>query len=194
MDSRCRHARMGCRRSAGRHADVPRDRFEQSGLFRVERGRARLCTAPARYALSKIDVFALFDDTGSFEPIIPTLANLFLQLVGEVEAGLPAVDFGFGVGRFEDYGGPGFGFGGESMNGRPFLLDQPIVTSADAGGDDARNQLIVDALSRTAPGNGGDGPEAALEGLYQIATGAGFDGDGHGPGTRPGGPQPPPFL
>src|SRR5262245_24693745 len=127
---------MGCRRGAGRHADVPRDRFEQSGLFRVERGRARLCTAPARHALSKIDVFALFDDTGSFEPIIPTLGNLFLQLVGEVEAALPGVDFGFGVGRFEDYGGPGFGFGGESMNGRPFLLDQPIVTSADAGGDD----------------------------------------------------------
>src|SRR5262245_45132713 len=43
----------------------------------------------------------------SFEPIIPTLGNLFLQLVGEVEAALPGVDFGFGVGRFEDYGGPG---------------------------------------------------------------------------------------
>ena len=105
---------------------------------------------------------------------------MFLLLAGELEAALPGVDFGFGVGRFEDYGGPGFGFGAESMNGRPFILDQPIVTSADAGGVDARNKLITDALSRSAPGNGGDGPEAALEGLYQVATGAGFDGDGDG--------------
>src|SRR5262249_25793976 len=106
------------------------------------------------------------------------------------KAALPGVDFGFGVGRFEDYGGPGFGVGGESRSGRPFLLDQPIVTSADAGGDDARNQLIVDALSRTAPGNGGDGPEAALEGLFQVATGAGFVGDGDGSTTGQGGAQP----
>lgn len=64
------------------------------------------------------------------------------------------------------------------------------MTSADAGGDDARNQLIVDALSRTAPGNGGDGPEAALEGLFQVATGAGFVGDGDGSTTGQGGAQP----
>ncbi len=76
------------------------------------------------------------------------------------------------------------------MNGRPFLLDQPIVTSADAGGADARNKLIVDALSRSAPGDGGDGPEATLEGLYQVATGAGFDGDGDGSTTGQGGAQP----
>src|SRR5262249_14784837 len=99
------------------------------------------------------------------------------------------VEFGFGVGRFEDYGGPGFGFGSESMNGRPFILDQPIVTSADAGGADARNKLIVDALARSAPGNGGDGAAGPPEGLDPVATGAGFDGDGDGSTTGLGGAQ-----
>ena len=144
---------------------------------------------PPATTATRIDFFGLFDDTTSFEPIIPTLGDVFLLLVGELEAALPGVEFGFGVGRFEDYGGPGFGFGSESMNGRPFILDQPIVTSADAGGADARNKLIVDALARSAPGNGGDGPEAALEGLYQVATGAGFDGDGDGSTTGMGGAQ-----
>lgn len=31
-----------------------------------------------------------------------------------------------------------------------------------------------------APGFGGDGPEIAIEGLYQLASGSGFDGDGDG--------------
>ncbi len=144
---------------------------------------------PPAATATKIDFFGLFDDTSSFEAIIPTLADVFTVFVGELEAALPGVEFGFGVGRFEDYGGPGFSFGSESMNGRPFILDQPIVTSADAGGADARNKLITDALSRSAPGNGGDGPEAALEGLYQVATGAGFDGDGDGSTTGQGGVQ-----
>src|SRR5262245_26281605 len=138
----------------------------------------RVCVQ--RPAVSKIDFFGLFDDTTSFEPIVPTLAGVFTLLVPELEAAFPGVDFGFGVGRFEDYGGPGFGFGGESMNGRPFTLNQPIVTTAAAGSAEARNALITDALARSAPGNGGDAPEAALEGLYQLATGAGFDGNGDG--------------
>ena len=121
----------------------------------------RVCVQlPPAVTATKIDFFGLFDDTGSFQDIVPTLGEVFTLLVGELETALPGVDFGFGVGRFEDYGGPGFGFGGESMNGRPFILNQPIVTSADAGGADARNKLITDALARSAPGNGGDGPEA----------------------------------
>jgi hypothetical protein len=135
---------------------------------------------PPATTANKIDFFGLFDDTSSFQDIVPTLAAVFTQLVGELETALPGVDFGFGVGRFEDYGGPGFGFGGESQSGRPFTLNQPIVTAAAAGSAAARNQLIVDALGRSAPGNGGDAPEAALEALYQVAMGAGFDGNGDG--------------
>ena len=67
--------------------------------------------------------------------------------------------------------------------GRPFILNQPILTAGDAGGERERNALIGAALGRTAPGFGGDGPETALEGLYQVATGLGFDGDGDGSTT-----------
>ncbi len=38
----------------------------------------------------------------------------------------------------------------------------------------------MQALSRSAPGGGGDGPESLIEALYQLATGAGFDGDNDG--------------
>ncbi len=162
-----------------------------SPLCSMSSAVTRVCIQlPPATTASKIDFFGLFDDTTSFQDIVPTLAGVFSVLVGELETALPGVDFAFGVGRFEDYGGPGFGFGGESMNGRPFTLNQPIVDSVDAGSAEARNELITDALMRSAPGNGGDGPEAALEGLYQVAAGAGFDGDGDGSTTGLGGLQP----
>src|SRR5215510_5474744 len=138
-------------------------------------------TLPPAAVVDKVDVFFLFDDTGSFAGFVPTVTSIFSGLVTSLEAALPGVNFGFGVGRFEDYGGPGAGFSGEDSEGRPFTLNQPIVTAATAGNPAARDTLISAALSRTAPGFGGDGPESAIaEGLFQVATGAGFDGDGNG--------------
>ena len=63
-----------------------------------------------------------------------------------------------------------------------------IVTESDAvDGGTTLNDLIVAALGRTAPGFGGDGPESAIaEGLFQLATGIGFDGDGDGSNTGSG--------
>jgi len=136
-------------------------------------------TLPEESIIENVDVCFLFDDTGSFASFVPTVTGIFADLVADLELALPAVEFGFCVGRFEDYGGPGTGFSGEYASGRPFILNQPVVTSADAGGDTARDALINTALSNTAPGYGGDGPESAIgEGLCQLATGVGFDGDG----------------
>jgi hypothetical protein len=131
---------------------------------------------PAGSVIDKVDVFLLFDDTGSFAGTVPQVTQIFSQLVTQLQTALPQVSFGFGVGRFEDYGGPGSSFSGEFTTGRPFILNQPIITS------DIPNflSLINSALNRTAPGFGGDGPEANLEALMQIATGRGFDGDGNG--------------
>ncbi|MGH8585695.1 MAG: hypothetical protein ACREWE_05770 [Gammaproteobacteria bacterium] len=138
-------------------------------------------TLPPDAVSEKVDVFFLFDDTGSFAPFVRTVTSIFSGLVGDLETALPGVEFGFGVGRFEDYGGPGTGFSGEAPTGRPFTLNQPIITAADADGAPARDALINAALDRTAPGGGGDGPESAVaEGLLQTATGIGFDGDGNG--------------
>lgn len=131
---------------------------------------------PAGSVIDKVDVFLLFDDTGSFAGTVPSVTQIFSQLVGQLQTALPQVSFGFGVGRFEDYGGPGASFSGEVSTGRPFILNQPIITPEVAN----FLPLINSALNRTAPGFGGDGPEGNIEALKQIATGSGFDGDGNG--------------
>ncbi|QRK10005.1 terpene cyclase/mutase family protein [Archangium violaceum] len=131
---------------------------------------------PAGSVIDKVDVFLLFDDTGSFAGTAPTVTQIFSQLVGQLQTELPQVSFGYGVGRFEDFGGPGTSFSNESSAGRPFTLNQPIITP------DVPQflNLINSALARSAPGGGGDGPETSIEALAQIATGSGFDGNGNG--------------
>ena len=137
-------------------------------------------TLPEGTTTNKVDVFLLFDDTGSYAGFVSSTAAVFEDVIDDLEAALPTVEFGFGIGRFEDYHG-GSGFSGETTSGRPFILNQPIVTAADAGGDAARDGLITTALGQTAPGFGGDGPESAIaEGLFQVAEGIGFDGNGDG--------------
>ncbi len=138
--------------------------------------------------ITKVDIFLLFDDTGSFSAFAPTVKDIFTDLVDGIETGLPGVDVGFGVGRFEDYGGPGWDFCSNHsvhcvddfprrVNGRPFFLNQPIVTSATAGGSSQRDTLILNALDQSGPGTGGDDPESHIEALWQIINGSGFDGN-----------------
>ncbi len=126
---------------------------------------------PAQLPL--VDVFLLFDDTGSFKGTAPQLASAFPQLIDNLRRSLTNVDLGFGVGRFEDYGGNN---NWTASVDRPFILNQPILPASMPGMRDA----IVQALSRTAPGDGGDDPESLIEALYQVATGLGFDGNGDG--------------
>ncbi|MEX0761513.1 MAG: hypothetical protein WD208_11410 [Dehalococcoidia bacterium] len=147
---------------------------EGSHEFQVE------IALPESAVTGQVDVFFLSDDTGSFAAFASDLAALFGPVVEALETDLPEVDFGFGVGRFEDYGGPGTGFSLEDETGRPFILNQPIITVEDAGGESERDDFITDAFGREAPGFGGDIPETALEALHQAATGTGFDADGDG--------------
>ena len=126
---------------------------------------------PAQLPL--VDVFLLFDDTGSFKSTAPQLASAFPKLIDNLRNSLTNVDLGFGVGRFEDYGGSNIW---TSSVDRPFILNQPILPASMPGMRDA----IVQALSRTAPGDGGDDPESLIEALYQVATGLGFDGNNDG--------------
>lgn len=119
-----------------------------------------------------VDVFLLFDDTGSFSGTAPKVKEVFPEIIAQLTAALPNINFGFGVGRFEDYGG----------NNLPFILNQPIVSTETEGFWGSIDQ----ALNRTAPGNGGDTPESLIEALYQLATGAGFDGNYNGTTTDSG--------
>ncbi|MCA9249009.1 MAG: cadherin-like domain-containing protein, partial [Planctomycetales bacterium] len=125
-----------------------------------------------------VDVFLLFDDTGSFTTNSPIVRAAFPEIITTLQGLLPGVDLGFGVGRLEEYGG----FGGENPNGRPFTLNQPIVAASNPG----FSASIQAALDRTAPGFGGDAPETDIEALYQLVTGLGFDGNNNGTTTDSG--------
>ncbi len=143
-------------------------------------------TLPHGSVTGSVDVFLLFDDTGSFTTLAPQVREVFADLVSSLETVLPEVDFAFGVGRFEDYGGPGSGFSRGRSSDRPFILNQPII----AADDPSFAALIEQALGRSAPGNGGDTPEASIaDGLLQVATGRGFDGNGDGRMTGADGSQ-----
>ncbi len=130
---------------------------------------------------NEVDIVLLLDDTGSFNGFVQPVEGMFGNLVTSLQAALPAVSFGFGVARFEDYGGPGIVFSSDLQTARPFLLDQPIVTAATAAADGTSlNTLITTAFGEQGQGTGGDTPEPDFEALYQLATGAGFDGNGNG--------------
>ena len=130
-------------------------------------------TLPNTGALTNlVDVFLLFDDTGSFTNNSPIVQAAFPEIMAQLQAALPGIDLGFGVGRFEEYAN----FAYEYSTGRPFILNQPIVAASTPGYDVA----IQAALNRTTPGYGGDQPETDIEALYQLVTGVGFDGNNNG--------------
>ena len=136
-------------------------------------------TLPANFsATPKVDVFLLIDDTDSIEDNVPAIVDQFPVVQQLLQNRFPQISFAYGVGRFEDYAN----FAGELPQGRPFILNQPIITTNTPGFSDA----MTAALQRMAPGLGGDYPESMLEALYQVATGAGFDGDGNGNTTESG--------
>ncbi|MCA9246155.1 MAG: hypothetical protein KDA42_03540, partial [Planctomycetales bacterium] len=135
-------------------------------------------TLPTTGALTDmVDVFLLFDDTGSFTYNSPIVRAAFPNIISELQTRLPGIDLGFGVGRLEEYGN----FAAEYSTGRPFVLNQPIISSSPTGYADADVQASIQAaLDRVAPGYGGDRPETVIEALYQMVTGAGFDGNDNG--------------
>jgi len=178
------------------------------GLRRALLGLAALLAAALpvhaqQGAAQKVDILFLIDDTVSFVPFQSELSQVVSDLIVSLENSRPGVDFAFGVTRFADYGGPGWDYCAAlpdrpcsadrdlRINGRPFILNQPIVNATTAGSREQRNTLVADAFARTNPFDwGGDDPEAVLEALLQVATGRGFDGDGDGATTGTGGAQP----
>ncbi len=130
-------------------------------------------TLPNTGALTNVvDVFLLFDDTGSFVNNSPIVRGAFPDIMAKLQTSLPGIDLGFGVGRLEEYSNFAYEYG----SGRPFILNQPIVSAHTPG----YMASIQSALDRTTPGYGGDQPETDIEALYQLVTGKGFDGNNNG--------------
>jgi hypothetical protein len=148
----------------------------------------------------KIDVFFLLDDSRSMENgrLVPSgrnrtataqgiFGNMVGNLLNDLQVRFPGepIDLAFGVGRYEDFGGPSR----EDPVARPFILNLPITRFAPGSGLDFETAFFGPgganapgggALQRAAPGSGGDSPQALAQALWHVATGQGFDGDGLG--------------
>jgi hypothetical protein len=138
-------------------------------------------TLPPASVTNEVDIALLLDGTQSYVNPAQIVKGIFNDLLPAIQAALPGADLAFGVAEFKDFGGPGSIYSTDLATSRPYILVQPMVTVSTAAAADASlNSLIGTALSATFPGFGGDTPEADIEALYQLATGAGFDGNGNG--------------
>ena len=129
-------------------------------------------------ASQDLDIVLLLDNTRSFSNIGPSVQAAFSSVITQLQMNFPGASLAFGVTRFEAYGGVqggGGGGGGGGNSGLPFALNQPLITTTTPQFQNA----IDAALARVAP-NRGAGAEPIFEGLYQITTGVGLDGNDDG--------------
>lgn len=114
--------------------------------------------------LQLADVYFLIDTTGSMGEPLANVRTSLSRIAAEIRTEIP--DIHLGVGHHEDF--PfGSAFGGYGSAG-----DEVYVNLQDITDDLAAVQTALNGL---ALGNGGDGPESQVEGLYQTATGEGGD-------------------
>ncbi|HEY6259959.1 MAG TPA: CARDB domain-containing protein, partial [Nitrospiraceae bacterium] len=107
------------------------------------------------------DVVFLFDISGSFFDDLPSFRSQASSLIDAIQSELG--DVYFGVATFDDY--PFFPWGSVGFD-RAYGLDQPLTSD---------KSQVISVLASIHIRYGSDGPEAQLEGLYQVATGAGRD-------------------
>ena len=108
------------------------------------------------------DIAFLLDTTCSMSATAQAMANEFADIVDELEDVLPAAQFGMAT--HDDYV---YSFYGGAPD-KPFILLQQITEDVDA---------MQDSLDGIQIHNGGDWEESSMEGLYQGATGEGYDQD-----------------
>jgi hypothetical protein len=111
---------------------------------------------------AKVDVYLLADVTASMGPILDEVKANAAQIVNTLLA-TPGVDLMVGAGSYRD-------FINQPFPPQPFL---PQVAPTDDV------QAIVDAINAWVPAGGGDGSEAQLYALHELATNpiAGFRPD-----------------
>ncbi len=116
--------------------------------------------------IQQADVYFVVDSTGSMQPVIDNVRDSLGDIAAELAVVIPDVQMG--VGHFEDFpfaSGSPFGptfFGGPDDDAYEHAQD--ITADLDA---------VRGALDGIVLGDGHDGPEAAVQALYQAATGRG---------------------
>jgi len=116
--------------------------------------------------IQQADVYFLIDSTGSMQPVIDNVRDSLSDIATELAAVIPDVQMG--VGHFEDFpfsSGGAFGptfFGGPDDDAYENAQD----ITADLG-------AVRTALDDIVLGDGHDGTESAVQGLFQTATGRG---------------------
>lgn len=124
-----------------------------------------------------LDVFFLMDTTGSMIGEITNLQNaLTTTVVPGIQASVPNTQFG--AGSFEDFPVAPYGSlrGADCQQNNNQNPDQPLHLFQTITNNITAVQTAVGQYSTGgAPiGCGNDWPEASMEGLYQVATGAGL--------------------
>ncbi len=125
-------------------------------------------TLPAS-TVPTLDVMFLIDTTGSYGDDIATLQSQAQQIIDNISS--RGIDVQFGVASFADV--PIFPFGSDSCGDKAFYLNQPITTNISLV------RAGINSLDKPLH-CGADEPEAQLEALFQVATGAGKDRNGDG--------------
>jgi hypothetical protein len=100
--------------------------------------------------VAKADIYLLADTTTSMTPVLDAVKQDAVVLVDAL-VNTPLVDLHLGVGQYRDF----------PFNAKPF--DNQVSPTTDAA-------AIVSAIDSWTAGGGGDGSEAQLYALYQIAT------------------------
>lgn len=129
--------------------------------------------------VQSLDAFLAVDTTGSMGPSINELtSSLSRTIIPGVQAAA-IKDAWFGVGAVEDFPAVPFGeascYKDGTADDQPFMLLQPMDASTTKASNAVRLLMRPSSMFGNIPrGCGGDVPEAQIEALYQIATGAGL--------------------
>lgn len=121
--------------------------------------------------VQSLDVFFAVDTTGSMGGEINQLSRSLQNVIIPQVKKAAAKDAWFGVGAIDDF--PVSPYGSSNCNGgpddQPLVLLQPMTDSLM----DAQNGVAQLMRGGSTRGCGADTPEGQMEGLYQVATGAG---------------------
>ncbi len=110
-----------------------------------------------------VDIVILMDDSTAMEGLGGNLAAQFAPMMQTLQAQFQD-SIAVGVARFENFG---------AAVDRPFILNQPVLAVTDP----QFTAAMISALARTTPGAGSAVANTGIEALFQVATGAGFDGN-----------------